>query len=567
MLMKWFKRFLVVLMLLVLLATTTVYLTPLDVYVPEVEQSLSSNFKEPVRIQHLKLGALPLPHLELEQVQLGAKPDATLRSVRIYFDIHSLFEPQHVIERMVIDQGTTTKQQLAGLAAWLRSTDSSASLFRVRELQFNGIEVITPQVLLGPLEGQVKLAEDSTLLQAWISMDDQKVAVLIYPAPQGTYRVEAGLRSWSPPRFPSMVIDRMNISGILQGQQFNASKLTAEMLGVRLAGSGSLTWHPDWNLSIHLDEVDGDVERLVPLWKEGVVTNGKLHAQGDLQAQGADVHALQDSLSFDGDVSVQNATLRLPLKAQRPLQVDAFRSHVSGTKQEFKFEQLAASLYGGKLQGSAIVQVPTATLNSQVTFANLDAQPLVEALSDEVLLTGKLSGQAKFSTRMKEFEHFPANVLLSGSFRMSHGLLGKVDLVQAAKNPLKQGRKGGQTRFDNLSGLLSVDGNGYHLEKLKISSSGLNATGKLDVSPQLQLRGVLDTSLIPLVVSGTVREPLLRPSGSTLAGAAVGTALLGPGIGTAIGIKIGGLLNKLFGTTKHENQKPAGQNSPADQKK
>jgi len=47
--MKWFRRFLVAAALLVLLATTVIYLTPLDVYVPEVEQALSANLHEPVK--------------------------------------------------------------------------------------------------------------------------------------------------------------------------------------------------------------------------------------------------------------------------------------------------------------------------------------------------------------------------------------------------------------------------------------------------------------------------------------------------------------------------------------
>jgi phage tail tape-measure protein len=63
---------------------------------------------------------------------------------------------------------------------------------------------------------------------------------------------------------------------------------------------------------------------------------------------------------------------------------------------------------------------------------------------------------------------------------------------------------------------------------------------------------------MPMVVSGTLNEPVVRPSGSALAGAAVGTAILGPGLGTAIGVRVGGFLNKLFG------KKDGDKNSGAD---
>lgn len=68
-----------------------------------------------------------------------------------------------------------------------------------------------------------------------------------------------------------------------------------------------------------------------------------------------------------------------------------------------------------------------------------------------------------------------------------------VDLVQAASNPLKEVNKGGTTRFDEFSGLLSVDAAGYHFRKLKVSwCHERKAQGKVDIFPQQQL---LDTDL------------------------------------------------------------------------
>jgi len=172
-----------------------------------------------------------------------------------------------------------------------------------------------------------------------------------------------------------------------------------------------------------------------------------------------------------------------------------------------------------------------------------------------VLFTGSMDGAAKFYMRLDAFERFPENMQLSGNFHLRNGMLTRVDLVQAANDLGKANTAGGTTRFDDLTGLLTVDTSGYHFRKLKIASGSLNAEGKVDVSPSLQLSGMLNTNVkgtaglvsMPMVVSGTLNSPVVRPSGSALAGAAVGTAILGPGLGTAIGIRIGGFLNKLFG--------------------
>jgi len=59
---------------------------------------------------------------------------------------------------------------------------------------------------------------------------------------------------------------------------------------------------------------------------------------------------------------------------------------------------------------------------------------------------------------------------------------------------------------------------------------------------------------MPMNVSGSVSEPIVRPSKSALAGAAVGTAVLGP-LGTALGVKIGGFINRHMSNTP--DKKPA----------
>lgn len=564
--MKWFKRFMVAVMLLALLATTMVYLTPLDVYVPEVEQTLSENFGEPVKVGHLKLSLFPLPHLELEAVEMGRNADATVQAVGVFFDLRSLLKPQRVIQRLVLDQGRITQDHLLGIMGMLHSGKVPVKLLRLDELQFNGIQLVIPGVDLATLEGKLELMADGSLKQAWVTTSDQKMAALVYPLAGGAFQVNAGFRAWSPPGYPALVIDRLNASGILTDGRFDAGKFEAEMFGAQISGSAHVGWQPAWKMDVRFDRADGELGRLLPLLGYPVEASGMLHAKGRLAAHGSSMRALPGSLNFDADVAADTVVIRLPLKAQRMLTLDSASAHVAGTPQKFILDNFVGRLYDGAWHGNAMLQPADGLLDAELAFSNISAQPLVESLSDEVLLTGTLGGRTKLSARLKEFGRFPGNVQVDSDFHLKNGVLGKVDLVQAASNPLKDGNKGGKTRFDELSGLLSVDGNGYHLTRLKVSSGAVDATGKLEISPQLQLSGLLDTELkgtaslvsMPLVVSGTVREPVLRPPGSTIAGAAVGTALLGPGLGTALGIKVGNLLNRIFGT-KDKNQ-------PAEQK-
>ena len=84
----------------------------------------------------------------------------------------------------------------------------------------------------------------------------------------------------------------------------------------------------------------------------------------------------------------------------------------------------------------------------------------------------------------------------------------------------------------------------------------------MSISPKKELSGRINAQVkavgasanVPLNVGGTVDGPLLYPTGGTMAGAAVGTVMLGPGFGTSVGAKVGGWAEGLFG--KKDEKKP-----------
>lgn len=553
--MRWWQRFLAAAMLLLLLAATAVYLTPLDTYVPEIERALSAGLSEPVKARHLKVGAVPIPHLVLEEVQIGEGAGIALQSVKIIFDIRTLFESQRVIHRVILKNGSATQAQLEKLSALLQSDAATPLPFRVEELQFGGIRYTAPEFSLEPLEGKLEFAPDGSLARAWLALGGKQVTATLHPQPGNTYEVEAQASDWVLPNYPAIQIASLNVSGVLAESRFDAKKFSVEVSGLRMEGGALLEWQPEWRLELRLDALDGKMERLSPLLDSRVVATGDLRGKGSLSARGASVQAWPGNLRIDAEGEISNATVQVPGSFSGALALDSIKAHLSGTPEEYALSGMQARLYGGAMGGSAAVRGSDAVVRADVSFVNIAVEPLVRALSDEVMLTGTLDGRAKFSVKTKEFERFPQNLQLDGEFRVKDGVLRKVDMVQAASNPLKEGNKGGATSFNELSSLLSIDAAGYHFKGLKVSSGALSAEGKLDVSPQKQLSGLLDTDVkgtaslisMPLVVSGTLSEPLLRPTKSALAGASVGTALMGPGLGTALGIKAGNLLDKLFG--------------------
>jgi len=80
----------------------------------------------------------------------------------------------------------------------------------------------------------------------------------------------------------------------------------------------------------------------------------------------------------------------------------------------------------------------------------------------------------------------------------------------------------------------------------------------VNISPKKELAGRINARVnvmgasasVPLNVTGTVDDPTLFPTGAAMTGAAVGTVLLGPGLGTAVGAKVGNWVDNLFGAQK-----------------
>jgi hypothetical protein len=148
------------------------------------------------------------------------------------------------------------------------------------------------------------------------------------------------------------------------------------------------------------------------------------------------------------------------------------------------------------------------------------------------------------------------------AFSISKGVINNVDLVQAAKFIPTKGSGAGQTHFDELSGNVQLADKRYRLRNIKVTSGVLSADGNVDIAPNQDLSGTVKVKVksgtnlvsVPLAVSGTVNDPLLRPSTGAMAGAAAGTVLLGPVLGTSVGIKAGEFTENLFDKKEGDKQ-------------
>ena len=227
--------------------------------------------------------------------------------------------------------------------------------------------------------------------------------------------------------------------------------------------------------------------------------------------------------------------------------------------------EIRARLYGGTVTGKAAASWQKGVqFKGNAEVKQVEIRPILLALGKPATLSGRLTARpVVFSASAARPEQLANALRLETPFDVQNGVLHGVDMKKAATSLVsRDGGKGGETRFDKLSGRLAIDRGTRRISQIDVVSGSLSADGNVTISPKDELSGRVNTKVqaasvtaasVPLNVSGTLDSPMLLPTGGTLAGAAVGTAILGPGVGTTVGSKVGQWTEGLFG--KKEEKK------------
>lgn len=562
--MRLLKRLLVGLLAFLMLAMLVAYLTPLDVYVPDVERTLSEKLQTPVRVGGLRAGMLPLPHLELRDVLMGGQDGVMLRSVVVSPNLAALLDGRLALHIEAHD-GAAYLDQLNRLVEVLGSAAIVDQGMTVRELRFSDLMLMAPEMVVGPLEGKLEFGAAGALQRAWFAMDDRRLSAVLSQLPDRRFSLQVRARDWTTPQlpaFPRLPIDELELDGVCGQEEMAVQRFLIVSRELRMEGAGRLGFSDRLDVRFELAKVETTLERLMILLGRPVTLTGSLAGRGRIDSKANGWGGLVGAMGFAGDLRMNDLRAHVSESFKQPLAIDTVQSRIELHPGHLDIRGLRAALYGGELSGEATLERETSRLSGQFTVSDIDMRPLVEALTNEVLFTGRMDSQARLTMNLDRLDRMPENLKLAARFQLRDGTLSKVDLAQAASNSGKTENQGGVTRFSDLTGALRVDASGYHFRELKMSSGSLDAAGRIDMTPALQLNGELEVDVkgtvgfvgMPLVVSGTLDHPVVRVSGTALAGAAVGTAVLGPGLGTALGVKLGGFMNKLFGNKSGDDR-------------
>ena len=225
---------------------------------------------------------------------------------------------------------------------------------------------------------------------------------------------------------------------------------------------------------------------------------------------------------------------------------DDLNINATAAADKMDMQEIKGVFYGGTIDGTVkLAWQENWQMNGELQTKGIDIAQIIALTSRETNMSGKFNGKGTFSMKASSLPRLFDSPNIEARFEVANGVLYNWDLVKAVQSSSSEGARGGQTRFEEFSGALQLADKSYQLSQLKITSGLLTANGAMSIAPNKQLSGNMRVRLkgsanlvsVPLIVSGSMKDPLLRPSSGGRSGKAASTSALESGSGTGLGIK------------------------------
>jgi hypothetical protein len=191
------------------------------------------------------------------------------------------------------------------------------------------------------------------------------------------------------------------------------------------------------------------------------------------------------------------------------------------SRQQATLSSIEGRLGGGRLKGAAKATWGNdIRVEGEFNLENGKLQQLLTAYTRDFSATGNLTTNGSYTLQGKSLKTLFETSAAEASFTVETGELINVDVVRAIQSPATGGTRGGKTKFDSLTGSVSINSGRYTYKHLQMTSGPLNANGSINVGGDGSIAGRLNAELGSkglvvargsLGITGSIRDPLLRP--------------------------------------------------------
>lgn len=332
-----------------------------------------------------------------------------------------------------------------------------------------------------------------------------------------------------------------------------------------------LSWHEGWQLRTRVEAENVPIAPVLARFTEKASLDGLLSARGNLSLTAPSIEAFLEALHFDGIATVTNGRIpRAATASSKDSATDNWltfdRATLRGAyeNQRLDIATLELHAHGGQITSeSAVVDWRSGwSIAGPITVSTVQLGPLLQPFLTENVITGELNAQFQTKVQAPTADVLVESIGLVGDFYVSNGTVFKGDLGKAGTAVLTPTDGKGSTEFQVLSGSVAAKAGTLRVRNLHLESDSLSADGELRISADSHLNGTLAVAskgtgpfTMPLNIGGTIEDPRYSLSRGAMVGSAMGTTLLGPGLGTLLGMQAGRLLSVLGSLFSHNKEK------------
>lgn len=256
--------------------------------------------------------------------------------------------------------------------------------------------------------------------------------------------------------------------------------------------------------------------------------NGDFELSGERLLEAISLRSADGKLSAQLRPTASGVGVQLEGLGWRPAQDSPYvfdslelKGEISGP--DFVINSVESRVFDGLVRGTAVLRGSGhPAMAGEISFERINVAKLGEAWGVGRQFEGEAVGKLKFSASSDSWSAMLPALQATGGFTIHRGSLGGIDLPEAVRRvsatPLTLG---GRTRFEELSGAISVTPGASRFSRLVLNAGLMQSSGQIEVSHDRQLRGRMDVQMrgradhtaMPIVISGPLKSPLTQTAG------------------------------------------------------
>lgn len=227
-----------------------------------------------------------------------------------------------------------------------------------------------------------------------------------------------------------------------------------------------------------------------------------------------------EALPKDGgyQIAASGSNWKVPFKPGLVLQSIEMKALLQDTS--LGMSKIEGKAFDGLMEGKASLDwAGGAYLAGNLDLKHVNSTKLLAALGTDLSAEGVLTARVGFAAKADKLAKLTDALRSEATFEMKRGALKGFDLVEAARRSGNAPTRGGETKFEQLTGTLQCDPQDCRVDNVRLSSGLFRASGNLGIAGNAKVSGNADVELrssattlrMPLTISGTTKDPLLTP--------------------------------------------------------